>query len=162
MFKLFQDRLEEAEDYSEVWKVVKDSVEYALGKSRQGMMLFLDDLPLRLGAYHPWGTNNIVLNRTLVELVEDNLKSKRAVNSLIYNLLLHEYLHALGDPSERKVRQMVFEVCQKCFGESYIATSLAHRGPWSLLSNIPLYPMRVSKRGMEIVKDFEEPGGYII
>ena len=34
------------------------------------MMLFLDDLPLRLGAYHPLGTNNIVLNRSLIHIVE--------------------------------------------------------------------------------------------
>ena len=50
-------------------------------------MLFLDDLPLQLGAYYPVGTNNIVLNRTLVDAVEAANKSKQATNALIYNLL---------------------------------------------------------------------------
>jgi len=126
------------------------------------MILFLDDLPLRLGAYHPLGTNNIVLNRSLLEFVEGNLKSQQAVNALIYNLLLHEYLHALGNISESKVRHLVRQLCQKCFGERYITTSIANKGPWSLLTGIPLNAMNTTKRRMEIVTDFEEPDGDIV
>ena len=77
------------------------------------MMLFLDDLPLQLGAYYPVGTNNIVLNRALVEIVEAAMKDKPTVNALIYNLLLHEYLHALGEMSEIGVRREVVEVAKK-------------------------------------------------
>ena len=51
--KDYRPRLEDAEGYSEVWELVRDTVKSALGKHRVGMMLFLDDLPLRLGAYHP-------------------------------------------------------------------------------------------------------------
>ncbi|MGC9346263.1 MAG: hypothetical protein ACP5ER_05690, partial [Candidatus Bathyarchaeales archaeon] len=101
----FRSRLENATKYGEIWEVVKDTVEFTLHKHRCGMMLFLDDLPIQLGAYHPLGTNNIVLNRTLVQIVESVIKSKRVVNALIYNLLLHEYLHALGKFSELKVRR---------------------------------------------------------
>ncbi len=50
------------------------------------MMLFLDDLPLQLGAYYPVGTNNIVLNRALVEIVEASMSDKPTVNALVYNL----------------------------------------------------------------------------
>ena len=57
----FRDRLETADSYAEVWQTVKDTVEFSLGKRRGSMMLFLEDLPLQLGAYHPVGTNNIVL-----------------------------------------------------------------------------------------------------
>jgi hypothetical protein len=47
-------------------------------------MLFLGDLPLQLGGIpHAVGTNSIVLNRTLVEIVEASEKSKLAVNALI-------------------------------------------------------------------------------
>ncbi|MGQ9539368.1 MAG: hypothetical protein ACUVTE_07335 [Candidatus Bathycorpusculaceae bacterium] len=48
------------------------------------MMLFLDDLPIQLGAYHPIGTNNIILNRVLVRTVEASTNSQRVVNALIY------------------------------------------------------------------------------
>ena len=126
------------------------------------MMLFLDDLPIQLGAYHPLGTNNIVLNRTLVQIVEGAIKSKRVVNALIYNLLLHEYLHALGQFSEVKVRRMVYEIARRCFGETHIATLIARKSPWIVLKGIPLRTIDVPKRVMEIVKDFEKTDRYIV
>jgi hypothetical protein len=158
----FRSRLETAENYAEIWQVVKDTVEFSLGKRRGSIMLFLDDLPLQLGAYHPLGTNNIVLNRTLVEIVESSMASKHKVNALIYNLLLHEYLHALGELSETKVRRKVLEVAQTCFGEKHDATVIAQKTPWVLLQNIPLQTVNAPKRVMQIVKDFETTGKYIV
>jgi len=158
----FGKRLEEAENYAEVWQTVKDSVEFSLNERRNAIMLFLDDLPLQLGAYHPIGTNNIVLNRTLVEIVEDSVKSKPAVNALIYNLLLHEYLHALGDLSEYNVRLKVTEVAKKCFGERHLATVIARKTPWIMIKDIPFESIPAPKRIMEIVRDFEDAGKYIV
>ena len=126
------------------------------------MMLFLDDLPLQLGAYHPLGTNNIVLNRALVEVVEASMSSKRVVNALVYNLLLHEYLHALGELSETAVRRNVVKVARTCFGEKHTATVVARKTPWVLLQNIPLQAINAPKRVMQIVKDFEKAGKYIV
>ena len=158
----FRNSLETAEIYAEVWRIVKGTVEFSLGKRRGSMMLFLDDLPLQLGAYHPIGTNNIVLNRTLVEIVEASISSKRVVNALVYNLLLHEYLHALGEYSEVEVRRMVIAVARKCFGEEHTATVIAQKTPWVLLRNIPLEAINAPKRVMQIVKDFEETDKYIV
>jgi hypothetical protein len=158
----FRNSLETAESYAEVWRIVKETVEFSLKKSRGSMMLFLDDLPLQLGAYHPLGTNNIVLNRALVEIVEASISSKRVVNALIYNLLLHEYLHVLGEYSEVEVRRMVVEVARKCFGEEHIATVIARKTPWILLKNIPFEAVNAPKRVMHIVKDFEKTGKYIV
>jgi hypothetical protein len=126
------------------------------------MMLFLDDLPLQLGAYHSVGTNNIVLNRSLVELVDASFNSKKVVNALIYNLLLHEYLHALGELSEIEVRRVVVTVARKSFGEEHDATVIAQKSPWSLFKNIPLGSINPSKRVIEIVKDFENTSKYIV
>jgi len=158
----FQRELQTAADYGEVWKIVKETVETSLGKHRVGMMLFLDDLPLQLGAYHPVGTNNIVLNRSLVEIVEASEKSKLVVNALVYNLLLHEYLHALGDLSEGGVKRTVVVIAQKCFGNDHIAAVIARKSPWSLLRNIPVSVMNAPKRVMQIVRDFEKTSKYIV
>lgn len=158
----FASNLDKAKDYAEVWKIVKETAEVALGKRRDSMMLFLDDLPLQLGAYYPIGTNNIVLNRALVEIIEASMSDKSTVNALIYNLLLHEYLHALGDLSETGVRREVVEVAKKSFGEQHIATVVACKSPWVLLKDIPLGPFNAPKRVMEIVKDFEKTGKYIV
>jgi len=158
----FRNHLEKAASYGEVWEVVKDTVALSLGKRRGGMMLFLDDLPIQLGAYHPIGTNNIILNRTLVQIVEATIKSKRVVNALIYNLLLHEYLHALGEYSDVEVRHTVYEIARKYFGEDYVVTLIALKSPWALLKGIPIEAVNAPKRVIEIVKDFEKTDKYIV
>jgi hypothetical protein len=158
----FRALLENAKSYGEVWNIVKDSVDFSVHKRRSGMMLFLDDLPIQLGAYHSIGTNNIVLNRTLVEIVEGSAESKLMVNALIYNLLLHEYLHALGAYSELDVRRLVYDIARKCFGEDYVVTVVAKKSPWTLLKGIPLEILNARKRVMEIVKDFEKTDKYVV
>ncbi len=152
----YRSRIDEAQGFSEVWEIVKDTVDFSLGEHRVGMMLFLDDLPLHLGAYHPLGTNNIVLNRILVQIVEVSTKSERLVNAFVYSLLLHEYLHALGHVPEREVRSLVYRISRECFGEDHVVTSLAERSPWALLRGIPLRGLEPPRSGMEIVKDFEK------
>ena len=161
--EVYCSRIERAHGYAEVWEIVKDSVRDTLGEHRAGMMLFLDDLPFQLGAYHPLGTNNIVLNRALVQVVEAATKSKQLVNSFVYSLLLHEYLHALGYVPESQVRPLVYRISRVCFGEDHIVTRLAERSPWALLRGVPLSEIEAPRRVMEIVKDFERSNqDYIV
>jgi len=156
-------RIDEAEGFSGVWEIVKETVKVSLGEHRLGMLLFLDDLPLHLGAYHPVGTNNIVLNRSLLNIVEAVTKSKKLVNAFVYSILTHEYLHALGHISEAEVRSLVYDISKQCFGEGHIVTTLAEKTPWSLLKGIPLNDITLPKQAMEIVKDFEKPNQrYIV
>jgi hypothetical protein len=158
----YRNRLDNAASYGEVWEIVKDTVELALHRRRAGMLLFLDDLPIQLGAYHPLGTNNIVLNRILVQIVEASGEPRNVVNALTYNLLVHEYLHALGEVSEVVVREMVVKVAEKCFGKEYVAAQVAIKSPWTLLKGIPLQAVNVPRRVMEIVKDFEKTDRYVV
>ena len=159
----YPSRIEEAEGFSEVWELVKETVKSTLGKYRLGMMLFLDDLPLHLGAYHQVGTNNIVLNRSLLNIVETVTKSKKQVNAFVYSILTHEYLHALGHISEAEVQSLVYDVSKQCFGEDHIVTTLAEKTPWSLLKGVPLRGISVPKQDMELIKDLEKPNQrYII
>jgi hypothetical protein len=71
-------------------------------------------------------------------------------------LLLHEYLHALGELSEAGVRHQVSTVAKKCFGEDHVATVLARKSPWILLKDVPLEAAIAPKRVMQIVQDFEK------
>jgi len=152
----YRSRIDKAQGYSEVWEIVKDSVKDSLGEHRGAMMLFLDDLPLQLGAYHPLGTNNIVLNRALVQIVEAATNSEKLVNAFAYSLLVHEYLHALGHVPEAEVRPLVYEVSRSCFGEDHVTTELAKKSPWALLKGLPLGRVEAPRRVIEIVKDFEK------
>lgn len=159
----YRSRIDEVEGFSGVWEIVKDTVKVTLGKHRLGMLLFLDDLPLRLGAYHQLGTNNIVLNRSLVNIVEAVTKSKKLVNAFVYSILTHEYIHALGHVSEAEVRSLVYDVSRECFGENHIVTTLAEKTPWVLIKGIPLNEIAMPKQAMELVKDLEKPNQrYII
>ena len=155
--------IDEAEGFSGVWEIVKDTVKASLGKHRLGMLLFLDDLPLHLGAYHQLGTNNIVLNRSLVNIVEAVTKSKKLVNAFVYSILTHEYLHALGHVSETEVRSLVYDISKQCFGADHIVTTLAEKTPWVLLKDIPLNGLAGPKQAMELIKDLEKPNQrYIV
>lgn len=159
----YRSRIDEAEGFSGVWEIVKDTVKVTLGKHRLGMLLFLDDLPLHLGAYHQLGTNNIVLNRSLVNIVEAVTKSKKLVNAFVYSILTHEYIHALGHVSEAEVRSLVYDVSRECFGKNHIVTTLAEKTPWVLIKGIPLNEIAIPKQAMELVKDLEKPNqGYIV
>jgi len=161
--KRYCSMIDDAEGFSGIWEIVRDTVKTCVGKHRLGMLLFLDDLPLHLGAYHQLGTNNIVLNRSLVNIVESVTKSKKLVNAFVYSILTHEYLHALGHVSEVEVRSLVYEISKQCFGEDHIVTVLAEKTPWSLLKGIPLNGLNVTKNPMELIKDLEKPNhSYIV
>ncbi len=151
----YRHKLDEASGFGEVYEIVKETVSHSLGKHRVGMMLYLDDLPLQVGAYHPVGTNSIVMNRALLRIVEAAVSSKQLVNAFVYTILLHEYLHAIGYLQEETVKRLVNEVSVDCMGEDHPASRLARTGPWSLLRGVPLNEMEAPQRVMEIVKDFE-------
>ena len=148
--------LDAAKNYSEIWEIVKNTVKDYLGEYRAGMMLFLDDLSLSLGAYYPVGTNNIVLNRRLVELAKATIKSKQKINAFTYSLLAHEYLHAIGYLKEIEVRQLVYRICQECFGQNHITTELARKNPWIIFNKNIINNLSSQKAPMEVVKDFEK------
>ena len=155
--EFYRYKLKEAQGYGEIWQIVKETVKVSLGKYRVGMMLFLEDLPLQLGAYHSVGTNNIVLNKRLVEIVETSINSRLDLNAFIYSLLTHEYLHALGYMSEDDVRHLVCKVSRESFGKGHIATILSEKNPWVLLTGVPINNSGGSIGGLEVVRDFERP-----
>ena len=157
-----QSRLDNAKGFGDVYEIVKDTVKRSLGEYRVGMMLFLDDLPLQLGAYHSVGTNNIVLNRSLLNIIEASTQSTQTVNAFVYNILLHEYLHALGYLRETKVNQLIQKITIESFGETHITTELGRKGPWSILKDVPITMFETPKRLQEVVKNFEKTDtGYI-
>ena len=149
-------RLDHAKGFGDVYELVKETVKRSIGEYRVGMMLYLDDLPMQLGAYHPVGTNNIVLNRSLLTLVEASIQSMKKVNAFVYHILLHEYLHALGYLREAEVNQLIQQITRESFGETHITTELGRKGPWSILKDVPLTMFETPKRVREVVKNFEK------
>ena len=157
----FAVEFEKCIDYGDIFSLVKKVVEKSLGEHRVGLMLFLGNLPIRVGAFHALGTNDIVLNRRLLNSISrDKSSSERKV--FIFSILLHEYLHALGYVDEREVRGLVYQVCAENFGENHPVTEAAITGPWASLSEEEIIALGEGIN-LELIKDFERTNHrYII
>jgi hypothetical protein len=158
----YANQLDQCQNFREVFTLVKKSVKDALNHERTGLSLYLQDLPLKVGAYHQLGTNNIILNRVLLEQVIQTTASHVEVNAFIYYILLHEYLHTLGYINERRVRELTYVVAEETFGPAHVATKMAVEGPWAFIKLNPFYTPRVNKRAIEIVREFEDPSSKYI
>jgi hypothetical protein len=120
-------RVDEARDYTELFRIVKQQVERHLRKSRAGIMLGLAPLGLSpsgfFGGYFVLGSNAIVLNRDVLNYVK--LKEPDWHNAYAFHVLLHEYLHTLGYLSEDDVRPLAHEISVAALGADHPATRIA-------------------------------------
>jgi len=129
------EELDRCRDMSDILGAVKTSVLNTLGETRSDIVLGFQDLPLQVGAYHPVGSEWIVMNRRLLNAAWNHLGAGKEMNSYIFSIMLHEYLHSLGYLNEYQVRQLVYEISRQTFGDDHPATRFARYGPWKSLSN---------------------------
>lgn len=152
----FVMRLESAEDFGDVFEVVRDSVETVLGERRVGLSLGLAELPNMVGAMHGVGSNMILMNRTILDFVKRSARSTLEVNSFVYHILLHEYLHSLGHVDEKQVRALTRKVATEALGEDHLATRISTEDLWHFYPGIrELGPGGMGK-DVEIVEDFDK------
>lgn len=123
----FKRMLTNAKTLSDIFEVVKTAVWQTLGRNRGGLMLGLADLGNHpqgvFGAFHPIGTNIIVLNKVpLMRIKETN---PELYNSYVFHVLTHEYLHTLGFLDEKEVRQATYAVSCEIFGKDHPVTCIA-------------------------------------
>ncbi|MGC8962271.1 MAG: hypothetical protein ACP5K1_07540 [Candidatus Bathyarchaeia archaeon] len=145
--------LERAENFQELFDLVRRIVKRVLGRERAGLMLFLADLPLRIGAFHGLGSNSIVVNRRILEALEKSHRERVEVNSYIFVVLLHEYLHSLGFVDESLTRRMVYGIATEIFGHDHPAAKIAEEGPGRFLDRLD--PISFEERPPELVKEFD-------
>ncbi len=148
--------LDRCKDFGDIFVLVKRAVKELLGYERGGLMLYMADLPLHIGAFHGVGSNAIVMNRRLLNMVVRTTKSIRQINSFVFSILMHEYLHSLGYLDEGRVRRLVYEVTRRILGEEHEATAIAISGPVRALSVSEMPNDYVEKAGSpELVSDFD-------
>lgn len=151
--------LENAKGYGDIFSLVKKAVKRTLGIHRVGLMLYLGNLPMKVGAFHPMGTNDIVLNRRLLSAAA---KTEPKWKAYVFSILLHEYIHSLGYADERQVRGLTYRVCLENFGGDHSVTEAAVTGPWVSLSPESFEAIG-EEMDLERVRDFERiDSGYII
>ena len=146
------DKLYKARNFDEIFNLVKRLVYEHLGYRRAGLSLVLEDLPIGILGYHAITSNFIVVNRRVLEAAE-RLGDRRLLNSLIYIVLLHEYLHSLGILSESRVRKTVTEITEKYFGRDVLPYRLSLK-PYNEELIKEVSKIRGSRKG-EIIRDFD-------
>jgi hypothetical protein len=115
------------ENLIDTFELVKEMVRKNDGRSRAGLMLGLQELGATLngfiGAYYPISSNIIVMNKTPIRRINETNPSLFKPYST--HVLLHEYIHSLGDLDESNVRQKTYDISRKYFGEKHVITELS-------------------------------------
>jgi hypothetical protein len=132
-------------------------------------MLGLADLDMNqgyfVGAFHPRGSNIIVMNRAPYEIAI-RANDKKISNAYCFHILLHEYLHALGYLDEDEVRDLVYEVCSLALGKDHPATIMAERGVAFYFPKVTYFSQEIPlpmNFNVELVKNFDKSSaGYIL
>ncbi len=154
----FSSLLLNASTLADIFEVVKKAVLESEKKSRSGLMLGLADLGNHpqgwMGAFYPVGTNIIVMN--MVPLKRIRQTKPDLFKPYAFHVLLHEYIHSLGDLDEKLCRKKVYEISKSVFGKNHRVTELAKDTtpffPNLVYPNINWEPEDLQ---IELVKDFD-------
>src|SRR5579862_6197868 len=142
-------RVDRAQNFDEIFELVKRVVEEELGAHRAGLSLVLAAMPSTVGAYHPVGANVIVVNKSLIDGMQAVTKNPKEINAFVFMILLHEYLHSLGYLDEAEVRRVSQRVSSNALGPDHPSVKLAGAN-W-----LELYPQLQSLSQQPFSKDFE-------
>ena len=123
----FMRKLDQAQNLSDLFELVKRAVEAVLGRTRAGLMLALADLGNHpqgfLGAFYPIASNVIVMNKVpLLRIQETN---PGLYKPYAFYVLLHEYLHSLGFVDERACREQSHRILETLFGVDHLVTQIS-------------------------------------
>jgi len=147
--------LDNCHNFGDIFELVKKAAYRSLRRRRVGLMLYLADLPWSIGAFHAVGSNALVINRRLLREFSSSVESLRDLNSYVFSILLHEYLHSLGYLDEGEVRSLVHEISVENFGEEH-PTSQISSGKLRLAPRGILGLREEAVEGeVEIVRDFD-------
>lgn len=150
----FEGKLESAASFEDVYRLVKQVVMERFGLRRGGMGLVLADLPPHIAAYHEIGSNAIVVNKLLLNAVYGVAKTKKIVNSYLFVVLLHEYLHALGF-DEKQTRELVKDAVSSVLPYDHPATRIASTSIYEALPELRNMNIQASSSKPQLVKEFD-------
>ena len=120
------------------------------------MTLVLAELPNYVGAYHIMGSNIIVMNETILNAVRVLAKSKAELNSFIFSILAHEYLHSIGYTDERDVRPLVAKISTENFGGDHQTVKLAVGDLFTLYPQLRSLGMGRTGKDFTVIKEFDK------
>ena len=149
------ERISKIKDFNEAFELVKLAVNSKFNMHRAGLSLILQGLPSRIGAYHILGSNVIVVNRTILNMIRQH-KSIEEYNSYLFMVLAHEYLHSFGIIDELGVRQMTYDLCSSLLGIDHPASIMAKGDPSALFPELALLTADRFDEQIEVIKNFDK------
>ena len=153
-YQHYRDKIFYLSDFNEAFELVKFTVESRFKMHRAGLSLILQGLPTILGAYHVIGSNLIIVNKRILNIIK-NYKSQEEYNSYLFMVLTHEYLHSLGVIDELQVRKMTYDLISSLVGEDHIAARMARYQPWDLFPELRYFQNNSFEQKFEIIKNFD-------
>ncbi|MEM4183792.1 MAG: hypothetical protein QXF45_04035 [Candidatus Caldarchaeum sp.] len=150
----FSERLSRANTFEDVFRLVKQLVLEKFGIRRGGLGLILADLPTHVAAYHEIGSNAIVVNQSLLNAVYSVTRSKTMVNSYLFVVLLHEYLHTFGF-DEKQTRELVKDAVTSVMPFDHPATKIAVTSIYEAVPELRNIVIQPSSSKPVLVKDFD-------
>ena len=157
----YKFRLAKLKDFNEAFELVKRAVNTKFNMHRAGLSLILQKMPSNLGAYHILGSNVIVMNKLILNLIKE-YKSSDEFNSYLFMVLAHEYLHSFGIVDEFQVRNMTYDLCISLFGKGHLTSKMAKEDPSSLFPELNLLRQYAFGTNFEIIDNFDMTNQYYI
>ncbi|MFZ0511211.1 MAG: hypothetical protein WAM14_06360 [Candidatus Nitrosopolaris sp.] len=151
----YRNEILQIRNFDEAFELVKKAVDAKFRMHRAGLSLILQGLPTNLGAYHVLGSNIIIINRRIVDIIKTR-RSLEEYNSYLFMVLCHEYLHSFGIVDELQVRKMTYDLCLSLLGENHTASLMAKYEPWAVFPDLNLYQTNKFEQAIEIVKNFDK------
>jgi hypothetical protein len=151
----YQTRLLHAKDFNEIFELVKSAVDVKFKMHRAGLTLVLQVLPTQLGAYHVLGSNMIIMNKRILDIIKSK-KSLLEYNAYLFMVLCHEYLHSFGIVDEIQVRKMTYNLCQSLLGEEHSASLMARFQPWKVFPELQVNQTNKFESTFEVIKNFDK------
>ncbi|HET7344520.1 MAG TPA: hypothetical protein VFJ05_01445 [Nitrososphaeraceae archaeon] len=151
----FPDKILKLKDFNEAFELVKLAVNIKFNMHRAGLSLILQGLPSKIGAYHILGSNVIVVNRTILNIIQQH-KPIEEYNSYLFMVLAHEYLHSFGIIDELRVRQMTYDLCSSLIGNEHPTSIMAKEDPSALFPELTLLRGNKFDKHFEFIKDFDK------
>ena len=130
-FKSFIDEYNviDSQDYSSLLDLIRRIVRDTLGKSRSGILLALEDFGYDsegfIAGYHRIGTNEIYLNRSLLQIMKDDKIPEAHFKAYLFHLLLHKFIHSIGVIEEEKTHMLTRKITIEIFGKTHPVTKIA-------------------------------------
>jgi len=151
----YQSKLLSVKNFNDVFELVKSAVDAKFKMHRAGLSLVLQVLPTQLGAYHILGSNMIIMNKRILDIIKSK-KSLLEYNAYLFMVLCHEYFHSFGIIDEKQVRIMTYDLCQSLLGDDHPSSLMAKYEPWKVFPELQLYQTNKFENRFEIIKNFDK------